>query len=152
MGIFFPPCTYVTRAGQRWINAPDSYTPPLKGRPRLVAQRAALEFMRDLLECGIPKIALENPRGAFSTYWRKPDQVIHPHMFGHPEFKATCLWLENLPLLKPTRQLAIPERGTAEWVKWNKVHRMSPGENRARDRSETYSGVAYAMASQWGIV
>ena len=132
LGIFFPPCTHVCVSGARWW--------PQK----LVEQRAALEFMRDLLECGIPRIALENPIGAFSTYWRKPDQIIQPWQFGHPETKATCLWLKNLPLLQPTDVLEPPYHA--------RVHRMAPGPNRARDRSETYSGIAEAMARQWGAL
>ena len=137
--IVFPPCTYVTAAAARWI-----YEKP----GRLEQQRAALEFMRDLLECGIDKIAMENPVGAFSTYWRKPDQIIHPWQFGHRETKKTCLWLKNLPLLKPTNVVGPPK--TPEEVKeFAKVHRMAPGPNRARDRSKTYQGIADAMADQW---
>jgi len=96
MAIFFPPCTYVTVAANRWLAVQPG---------RVALQRAALEFMRDLLEMSprpIPKVAMENPIGVFSSYWRKPDQIIQPWQFGHRETKATCLWLENLPKLVPT--------------------------------------------------
>lgn len=137
---FFPPCTYVTVAANRW----------LKEQPgRIVKQRNALEFMRDLLERDIDHIAMENPIGVFSSYWRKPDQIVQPWMFGHKETKATCFWLKNLPKLKPTLVVGppvTPEEKKAYAV----VHRMPPGENRARDRSETRRGIADAMAEQWG--
>jgi|SRR5208283_2320737 len=128
MMICFPPCTHVAASGARWW--------PKK----IPQQRVALEFMRDLLEVSIPRIAMENPIGAFSTYWRKPDQIIQPWQFGHGETKATCLWLKNLPKLVPTN--VVDGRQA-------RVHRMPPSPSRARDRSETYQGIADAMASQW---
>lgn len=131
MLICFPPCTHVCSSGARWW------------KYKIVEQRAALEFMRDLLECPISKIALENPIGCFSSYWRKPDQIVQPWQFGHGETKATCLWLKNLPLLKPTKIV----KG-----RHSRIHRMAPGPNRSRDRSETYQGIADAMAEQWGNV
>lgn len=137
MLIVFPPCTYVCSSGAQWHWATDR-------------QREALKFMQRLMECHIPRIALENPIGAFSTHWRKPDQIVQPHWFGDIAFKSTCLWLKNLPVLKPTKPLKIPLKGTPEWTAWNKIHRMAPGPNRARDRSETFQGIANAMAEQWG--
>lgn len=131
MLIAFPPCTHVCVSGARWWPA------------KVVEQRAALEFMRDLMETDIKHIAMENPVGAFSTYWRKPDQIIQPWMFGHGETKATCLWLKNLPKLRSTN--IVKGRET-------RIHRMAPGPNRARDRSESYSGIANAMAQQWGTL
>ncbi len=142
MALFFPPCTYVTVAANRWLSVQPG---------RVVKQRAALEFMRDLLEQDIEKIVMENPIGAFSSYWRKPDQTIQPWMFGHRETKATCLWLKGLPLLLPT-DIVGPPRTMAEKKEFAVVHRMAPGPNRARDRSETRKGVADAMAAQWGTV
>lgn len=129
MMICFPPCTDVAVSGARWF------------RYKIPEQRAALEFMRDLLDVDIPHIAMENPVGIFSSWGRKPDQIIQPWQFGHGETKATCLWLKNLPKLVPTN---IVEGREA------KVHRMAPGPNRARDRSKTYQGIADAMADQWG--
>lgn len=134
MLIAFPPCTYVCVSGARWFNAPG----------RLEKRIAAIEFMRDLLECGIPRIAMENPVGVFSTEWGKPDQIIQPWQFGHCETKATCLWLVNLPKLEPTNILPPPYHA--------RVHRLPPGPNRARDRSVTLTGIAEAMACQWGAL
>lgn len=138
--IFFPPCTYVTVAANRWIREQPG---------RVVLQREALEFMRDLLESPIPCIALENPIGVFSSYWRRPDQIVQPWMFGHRETKATCFWLKNLPKLVPT-EVVGPPRTPAEKKAFAVVHRMPPGPFRSRDRSETRAGVAEAMAEQWG--
>ncbi len=148
MAIFFPPCTHVANSGARWCTRhwvtkkshPDGgyWHDP---RAKIVAQREALEFMRNLLEANIPKIAMENPTGVFSTYWRAPDQIMQPWQFGHGETKATCLWLKNLPLLVPTNIVAGRE---------GRIWKMTPGPNRARDRSETYQGIADAMAEQWG--
>lgn len=97
--------------------------------------------MELLLNAPIPKIALENPVSVISSKIRKPTQVIQPWMFGHGETKATCLWLKGLPLLMPTK--VVPGRE-------NKVHRMPPGKDRWKHRSKTYSGIAQAMADQWG--
>lgn len=145
MLICFPPCTYVTVAANRWLAVQPG---------RVEKQRAALEFMRDLLESsigrrGIQKVAMENPIGAFSSYWRKPDQIIQPWQFGHRETKATCLWLENLPKLVPT-DIVGPPRTAQEKKDFAVVHRMPPGPNRSRDRSATRPGIAKAMAEQWG--
>jgi hypothetical protein len=139
-GFFFPPCTYVTVAANRWLKVQ---------RGRVVKQRDALEFMRDLLERDIKHIAMENPIGVFSSYWRKPDQIVQPWMFGHRETKATCFWLKNLPKLKPTN-IVGPPVGEQEKKEFAVVHRMPPGEHRARNRSETRLGIAEAMADQWG--
>ena len=73
--------------------------------------------------------------------WRKPDQIIQPWMFGHGETKATCLWLKNLPKLKPTNVVSGREA---------KVHRMAPGKDRSKNRSRTYKGIAEAMAKSMG--
>lgn len=140
MLICFPPCTYVTVAANKWLKLQ-------KGR--IVKQRDALDFMRDLLESPIDKIAMENPIGVFSSYYCKPDQIVQPWMFGHRETKATCLWLKNLPKLVPT-DIVGPPRTPAEKIEYARVHRMPPGPNRSRDRSKTYQGIADAMAAQWG--
>ncbi len=89
----------------------------------------------------MPKICIENPISILSSYWRKPDQIIQPWMFGHGETKATCLWLKNLPKLVPTNVVEGREA---------RVHKMAPGPNRWKDRSRTYQGIASAMAEQWG--
>ncbi|MFT8923231.1 hypothetical protein [Acetobacter sp.] len=96
-----------------------------------------------LTKTKIPKVAIENPICIMSTLWRRPDQIIQPWMFGHGETKATCLWLKGLPPLKPTN---IVEGREA------RIHRMPPSENRGKLRSETYAGIAEAMARQWGEI
>lgn len=127
--IAHPPCQYLAVSGARWF------------KDRMPQQYAALEFVRRLMKAPVKKKCLENPISVISTKIRKPDQIIHPWMFGHPETKATCLWLEGLEPLAPTE---VVEGRTA------RVHRMSPGPNRWKERSRTYVGIAEAMASQWG--
>jgi hypothetical protein len=104
-------------------------------------QQQALDFVRLLLDAPVERIALENPVSIISSRIRKPSQIIQPWQFGHGETKATCLWLKNLPLLEPTNVVEGRE---------NKVHRMSPGPDRWKERSRTYTGIAEAMAAQWG--
>jgi len=127
--IAHPPCTYLASSGARWF------------KNRETEQEEAFDFVRLLAFCPIEKIAIENPIGILSTWWRKPDQIIQPYQFGHPETKATCLWLQRLPLLKPT---SIVEGREA------RVHKESPSPNRWKNRSRTLSGIAKAMAEQWG--
>ena len=127
--IAHPPCTHLAVSGARWF------------KDKVEEQKQALEFVRYLLEAPIKQIALENPVSIISSKIRKPDQVIQPWQYGHGETKATCLWLQGLPLLKPTN---IVEGREA------KVHKMPPGPNRWKERSRTYQGIADAMAVQWG--
>lgn len=127
--IAFPPCTHLAVSGARWF------------ADKRIEQRAALAFVDFLLNQPIKHIALENPIGVISTRIRKPDQIIQPWMFGHGETKATCLWLKNLPLLKPDN---IVEGRIA------RVHREPPSPDRWKNRSRTYQGIANAMAEQWG--
>lgn len=140
--IAHPECTFLTRAGARHMSIPW----------RKEAQMAAVYNVRALWAFPIRLKAIENPMGRLSTLWRKPDQVIQPHMFGHPEFKATAWWLDGLPPLTATNQLEVPGRDTREWVLWNKVHREGPGAKRATNRSRTLQWVADAIAAQWGSV
>ena len=105
--------------------------------------------MQALLDAPIPCIALENPVSIISSRIRKPDQIVQPWMFGHPESKATCLWLKGLPLLTETNNvkdamLALPVNQR------NRVHYMPPGPDRWKERSRTFTGLADAMAAQWG--
>jgi hypothetical protein len=104
-------------------------------------QQSAVSFFMMLAKADIPMIAIENPVCIMSSMWRKPDQTIQPWMFGHGETKATCLWLKNLPPLQPTDIVEGRE---------NRIHRMPPSEYRWKLRSETYQGIADAMAAQWG--
>lgn len=129
--IAHPPCTHLAVSGARHFEAKRA-----DGR-----QQAALDFVRRLLDAPIPLIAIENPVSIISSQIRKPDQVIQPWQFGHGETKATCLWLKGLPPLVPTN--VVPGRVA-------RVHRMSPGPNRWKERSRTYQGIADAMAAQWG--
>ena len=108
-------------------------------------------FMRLWRACShVEKVCFEHPVSVMSSLFRKPDQTIQPWEHGHREFKATCLFLRGLPLLVPSNKLAVPAKGSPEWVEWNRVHRMPPGPDRARLRSRTYPGIARAFAEQWG--
>jgi hypothetical protein len=106
-------------------------------------QELALEFVRVLLAAPIQRVALENPVSIISTRIRKPDQIIHPWMFGHGETKATCLWLRALPKLTPTNVVEGREA---------RIHKMPPSKDRGILRSITYQGIAKAMADQWGSI
>ena len=132
MVIAFPPCTHLCSSGARWFKEKRA-----DGR-----QQAAIDFFMQFHRCA-PKVCIENPIGIMSNTWRKPDQIIQPWQFGHGEIKATCLWLEGLPLLNPTKIVDGREA---------RVHRMAPSPERSRQRSVTYQGIADAMASQWGIL
>ena len=128
MLIAHPPCTHLAVSGARWF------------KDKLSEQAEALWFVDMLLNAPIKHIALENPISIISSRIRKPDQIIHPWQFGHGETKATCLWLKNLPKLKPTN---IVEGREA------RVHKMAPGPDRWKERSRTYQGIANAMAGHW---
>ena len=127
----FPPCTYLANSGARWHAGTDR-------------QRQAAEFVKGLFSAPIPRVAIENPHGALSTLWRKPDLVIHPWEFGHRETKRTCLWLRGLPPLMPSEVWGPPYEA--------KVWRMGESASRWKDRSRTYPGIAAAMAEQWGAL
>ena len=131
IGIFFPPCDHIAVSGARWFKEKRE-----DGR-----QQRAIAFFLWCANAPIQKIAIENPIGIMSTYYKKPDQIIQPWQFGHGETKATCLWLKNLPKLIPTNIVDGRE---------NRVHRMAPGPNRSRDRAVTFQGIANAMSEQWG--
>ena len=136
--IAHPPCTYLAVSGARWF------------KDRQQEQLDALDFVKILLDAPIEKIALENPKSVISTKIRKPDQIIQPWQFGHPEQKTTCLWLKNLPPLIHTNVLPLPESG-----RWNNQtpsgqNNLPESKNRSRLRSITYKGIAEAMAKQWG--
>lgn len=142
LAIFHPECTHLAVSGARHFVAKR-----LKG-----LQKAAVAFVMRIQRRSqhIPRTVTENPVSVLSTEWREPDQIIQPWHFGHPEFKATCLWLKGLPLLMATNRLEPPAKGTEQYKQWSKVHRESPGPNRKRNRSRTLPGVAAAMAAQWG--
>jgi hypothetical protein len=131
MMIAHPPCTYLAVSGARWF------------KYRKQEQKEALDFVRLLMGASVDKICIENPVSVISTAIRKPDQIIQPYQFGHNESKKTCLWLKGLPLLMPTD---IITEGIQQ-----SIHRMPPGNNRSKDRSRTFTGIAKAMADQWGL-
>ena len=131
MMIAHPPCTHLAVSGARWF------------KDKQQEQAEALAFVNLLMNAPIPRIAIENPISIISSRIRKPDQIIQPWQFGHGETKATCLWLKNLPLLTPTN---IVEGREA------RIHKMPPSADRWKKRSETYAGIARAMAEQWGCL
>lgn len=126
--ISFPPCTHLAVSGARWFKDKEK------------EQYEAINFFHALVH--LPhKWAIENPIGIMSTRFRKPDQIIQPWQFGHGETKATCLWLNGLPKLQPTNIVEGREQ---------RIWKMAPSPDRAKERSKTFSGIAAAMAQQWG--
>jgi site-specific DNA-cytosine methylase len=131
--IAHPPCTHLSVSGARHFE---------EKRQNGSQQAAASFFMRIIRQSAhIPKTAIENPVCIMSSLYRKPDQVVQPWEYGHGETKATCLWLKGLPLLQPTNIVEGRE---------NRIHRMPPSADRWKERSKTFTGIADAMASQWG--
>ena len=133
MIIAFPPCTDLASSGARWFKEKQA-----DGR-----QQASIDFFLGFIEFtqDVPKVCIENPIGIMSSIYQKPSQIIQPWQFGHGETKATCLWLKGLPLLKPTNVVKGREQ---------RIWKMGPSKDRAKERSKTYSGIAFAMAEQWG--
>ena len=149
--IAHPPCTYLCSSGLHWN----------KRRPeREQLTHDAIIFALNLMGDGfiahdIPMVALENPIGRLSTAYRKPDQVIQPYQFGHDASKSTCLWLKNLPPLRPTG--FIDPRMVNGKPRWGNQtdsgqNRLPPSDTRWAERSRTYEGIAAAMAGQWGTL
>lgn len=133
MLIAFPPCTHLCVSGAKHF----------KRKRESGEQQAGIAFFSALWNCRIPRICLENPVGIMSSIIGKPAQIIQPWQFGHGETKATCLFLKNLPLLKPSKIVQGREA---------RIHNIAPGPDRAKIRSTTYQGIADAMAEQWGGV
>ena len=127
--IAHPPCTHLAVSGSRHFHYKQQQ------------QAEALAFVRLLMDCSIQRWCIENPVSVISSAIRRPDQIIQPWQFGHGETKTTCLWLRNLPRLKPTNPVAGRE---------SLVHQMPPSADRWRNRSRTYTGIADAMGGQWG--
>lgn len=158
-----PPCTFLAVSGARWFYHPEDKDLPIEQRrphPRFPNRRKDQEdgknFFLALSEVDIPHIAIENPIGIMNTQWRKPDQLVQPYFFGDEASKNTCLWLKNLPLLKPTKMV-----GKGEWVllssgkklpKWysDALTKAKSPEERRNLRSKTFPGFAKAIAQQWG--
>lgn len=160
--IAHPPCTFLAVSGARWYYHPDdSHLPTTERRPhprfpnRAKDREDAVDFFIKLCEAPIEKIAVENPVGIISTRYRKPNQTVHPWMFGDEAAKATCLWLKNLPLLEPTNIVGKGERvvlssgkSLPKWYSDALTKAKSPAERRTL-RSKTFKGMAMAMALQW---
>jgi len=138
--IAHPPCTDLSVSGARWF----------KEKRISGVQQKSIEFFLKFTVTTIPKVCIENPIGIMSTLYKKPTQVIQPWYFGHPEFKATCLWLRGLPRLNGTNILTPPKRGDDDWNKWNRVHKLPPSADRKLLRSWRYPLIAEAMSNQWG--
>lgn len=130
MILAFPPCTDLAVSGARYFEEKRK-----DGR-----QQAAVDFFMKFVNAECERIAIENPVGVMSTYYRKPDQIIQPWQYGHGETKKTCLWLKGLPHLNPTNIVDGREQ---------RIWKMPPSKDRAKLRSKTYPGIAKAMAEQW---
>ena len=137
-----PPCTLLCVSGLHWNN---------RGRGHQ-GTADALVFFKRLLDVDIPMIAVENPIGIASTKIRPADQTIQPWQYGHPESKATQLWLKGLPILRPTNILKQPESGRWDNQTASGQNNLPPSKDRWKIRSATYKGIAQAMAQQWGAV
>ena len=143
MMIAHPPCTYLSVSGMHWT---------ARGLRDPQLTEDALDFVTRLMAASIPRIAIENPISVISSRIRKPDQIINPWQFGHDASKRTCLWLKNLPLLTPT-DIVEPRivNGKKRWANQTDSgqNRLPPSDDRWKIRSETYTGIAQAMADQW---
>jgi hypothetical protein len=142
--IAHPPCTFLACSGARWF----------KDVERKPKQKQALDFVYTIMESKIPRVAIENPISIISTYIKEPTQIIQPWMFGDECQKTTCLWLKNLPKLKPTK---IVSKGGFVVTKSGKVVSKFHSDTfnlkvseRGKVRSKTFQGIAEAMADQWG--
>ena len=144
--IAHPPCTYLSVSGMHWTT---------RGLRDTKLTEDALEFVKYLLDAPVPRIALENPVSIISRRVRKPDQIIQPWQFGHDASKKTCLWLNGLPHLVPTDMVEprIVEGGKKRWGNQcgSGQNKLGPKEDRWKERSKTYRGIAEAMAEQWGV-
>lgn len=142
--IAHPPCTYLSVSGMHWT------TRGLRD-PQLTEE--ALEFAKALFDAPVDKICIENPVSIISSRIRKPDQIIQPYQFGHDASKKTCLWLKGLPLLQHTE--FVPGRDVGGKTRWGNQtdsgqNKLPPSKDRWKLRSKTYTGIAKAMADQWG--
>ena len=158
--IAFPPCTYLTLSGNRWYSISKYGDKAIK---RNNDREKAINFFLTIANARCERIAIENPIGIMSTYYRKPDQIIQPWQFAisqeeHTK-KSTCLWLKNLPLLKP-KYYKEPEIEYFTWIDkngkqkrqttWYYCTRCLTHSQRAKEASKTFPGIAQAMAEQWG--
>lgn len=157
MIIAFPPCTYLTVTGNRWFDV-ERYG--RKAQDRWNERCKAIAFFLALASADCDRIAIENPIGCMSTYYRKPDQIVHPYYFAETqndencERKGTCLWLKGLPTLeyeiKFQPRVIAYKNGKGTDSPWHVNTLGLPQEERAKLRSKTFPGIAKAMADQWG--
>lgn len=147
--IAHPPCTDLAVSGARYFAQKQK-----DGR-----QQKAIVFFMQMALANSPRVAVENPVCIMSSAWRKPDQIIQPHQFGHNARKKTCLWLLGLPKLKPTKNVdpgQIVGKGfsvgaSLNYAKDENGKILSWNDPRtAKIRSKTFPGIAAAMAEQWG--
>jgi hypothetical protein len=148
--IAFPPCTDLAMSGAKHFEQKRK-----DGR-----QQKSIEFFMTLVNAPIKYIAIENPIGVMSSFYRKPDQIINPFDFNDPARKPTCLWLKNLPKLKSINFGEAPlfgetlNKGEFHTTKGGKTlpkwYNLPPSQDRAKIRSKTFPGIAKAMATQWG--
>lgn len=137
MIIAHPPCTELCSSGQRWFT---------EGRKNYRLQREAIAFFYRFVMADCDRIAIENPVGVMSTAYRKPDCIINPWQFGHPEQKKTCLWLKGLQPLKETDNV-YDYMMTLPMKERTRIWQLGGGHG--KERSKTYLGIARAMAEQW---
>jgi len=141
--IAHPPCTHLSVSGRHWTT---------RGYRLQRETDVAIAFFNTLYYAPIERICIENP---INIIKEPHTQVIQPYEFGHDASKATCLWLKNLPKLKPTRYVK-PRwiKGKPRWGNQTDSGQsvLGPSMHRAQIRSRTYDGVAGAMAEQWGII
>jgi len=153
--IAHPPCTYLAVSGNRWLYNKDGS----KNKERWDNRELALEFVKKLMDAPIEKIAIENPISVISSQIRKPNQIVHPYMFGDKASKSTCFWLKNLPPLTPTNIVDkgefvefISKKGKkkrqAKWY-YDALSTAKTTEERRKLRSKTFQGMANAIAQQW---
>lgn len=148
--IAHPPCTYLTVAANKYMKPEYESRFPDRKQQR----REAIAFFLVLYHFrNVKRICIENPIGIMSTHFRKPDQIVQPFHFGHPDRKPTCLWLKDLPKLEHTN-VVIPNIVQNRNGKTASAHHDAalrlPAEDRWKVRSRTYQGIADAMAKQWG--
>ena len=136
--IAHPPCTHLSVSGARWFT---------EGKKPMFLRENALDFVKKLMAAPIDRICIENPVSVISSHIREADQTINPYQFGHAEYKRTCLWLKNLPLLKETDNVLEKTKELPDKIA-NRIWWL--GSGKGKERSKFYTGIASAMADQWG--
>ena len=136
--IAHPPCTHLSVSGARWST---------EGKKPMFLRENALDFVKKLMAAPIDRICIKNPVSVISSHIREADQTINPYQFGHAEYKRTCLWLKNLPLLKETDNVLEETRELPDKIA-NRIWWL--GSGKGKERSKFYTGIASAMADQWG--